>query len=185
MSGYSNGCVTRLSRKMPIPINEWIRFFLPKQLIKVIFYERSSLSRDRFEWVKNDLRLSLSNGIFSKYPLEENIAAVSQMVFENLEFRVKSVKVEDDVSVYDAKRLVDAYGVKSLIVHAATLHIKDEVETPRALYYEKISLELSRHLQASVKVVHSNVTRKLPEARRTGYCCGFSKSYPHTQNAST
>ena len=112
------------------------------------------------------MRLSLSNGIFSKHPLEENLAAVSRLGFENLEFNMKSVQVEDDVSVYAAKRLVDAYGLKCLSLHAATLHVKDEVEVHRAVYYGKISLEFARLLQAPIMVVHSNVARKLPEAQR-------------------
>ena len=112
------------------------------------------------------MRLSLSNGIFSKLPLEENIAAVSRLGFEQLEFNMKSVQVEDDVSVYAAKRLIDAYGLKCLTLHAATLHVKDEVEVHRAVYYGKISLEFARLLQAPIMVVHSNVARKLPEAQR-------------------
>lgn len=112
------------------------------------------------------MRLSLSNGIFSKLPLDENIAAVKQLGFENLDFNTKSVAVEDDVSVYAAKRLVDAYGLKCLTLHAATLHVKDEVEVHRAVYYGKISLEFARMLHAPIMVVHSNVARKIPEAQR-------------------
>jgi sugar phosphate isomerase/epimerase len=112
------------------------------------------------------LRLSLSNGIFSKFPLDENMAAVRRLGFGNLEFNMKSVEVEDDVSVYAAKRLVDAYGLTCLTLHAATLHVKDEVEVHRAVYYGKISLEFARLLRAPVMVVHSNVSRKLPEAPR-------------------
>ncbi len=112
------------------------------------------------------MRLSLSNGVFSKYHLDENIAAVRSLGFENLEFNMKSVKVEDDVSVYAVKRLIDAHGLTCLTLHAATLHVKDEVEVHRAIYYGKISLEFARRLQAPVMVVHSNVSRKLPETRR-------------------
>jgi len=139
--------------------------FATYHLEKVIFYE-NSLSTGSFERVVNNLRLSLSNGIFSKRPLAENIAAVSRLGFENLEFNMKSVAVEDDVSVYAAKRLVDAYGLKCLTLHAATLHVKDEVEVHRVVYYGKISLEFARLLQAPVMVVHSNVARKMPEAVR-------------------
>jgi sugar phosphate isomerase/epimerase len=112
------------------------------------------------------LRLSLSNGIFSRYPLKENIAAVRGLGFENLEFNMKSVKVEEDISVYAAKRLVDAYGLKCLTLHAAIVHVEDEVEVHRAVYYGKISLEFARQLQAPVMVVHSNVSRKLSKAPR-------------------
>jgi sugar phosphate isomerase/epimerase len=117
------------------------------------------------EW-RSDLRLSLSNGIFSRYPLAENIAAVRELGFENLEFNMKSVRVENDISAYAAKRLVDVYGLKCLTLHAATVHVEDKVEVHRAVYYGKISLEFARLLQAPVMVVHSNVSRKLPEAAR-------------------
>jgi sugar phosphate isomerase/epimerase len=112
------------------------------------------------------MKLSLSNGIFSKYPLEKNIATVSRLGFENLEFNMKSVEVEDDISVYKVKLLVGAHGLKCLTLHAATLHVEDEVEVHRAVYYGKISLEFARLLQAPIMVVHSNVARKLPEASR-------------------
>jgi sugar phosphate isomerase/epimerase len=112
------------------------------------------------------LRLSISNGIFAEYPLDENIANVRRLGFENLEFNMKSVKVEDDVSVYAAKRLIDAQGLKCLTIHAATLHVKNEVEVHRAVYYGKISLEFARILQAPVMVVHSNIARKLSEPLR-------------------
>jgi len=112
------------------------------------------------------MKLSLSNGIFSKYSLEENLASVTRLGFENLEFNMKSVEVEDDDAVYSVKRLVEAYGLKCLTLHAATLHVKDEVEVHRAVYYGKISLEFARLLQVPIMVVHSNVARKLPEAIR-------------------
>jgi sugar phosphate isomerase/epimerase len=134
-------------------------------LKKVIFYEHR-FSIGTFERMRNDLRLSLSNGIFSKCSLEKNLAAVKQLGFENLEFNMKSVAVEDDVSVYVVKHLVDAYGLKCLTLHAATLHVKNEVEVHRAVYYGKISLEFARLLGAPVMVVHSNVAREMPEAQR-------------------
>ena len=105
------------------------------------------------------MKLSLSNGIFSKQALEENIAEVKRLGFENLEFNMKSVEVEDDASVYVAKRLVDDCGLRCLTLPAATLHVKDEVEVHRAVYYGKISLEFARRLSAPVMVVHSNVSR--------------------------
>ena len=112
------------------------------------------------------MKLSLSNGIFYKQALEENIAEVKRLGFENLEFNMKSVEVEDDVSIYVAKKLVDEFGLKCLTLHAATLHVKDEVEVHRAVYYGKISLEFARRLSAPVMVVHSNVSRKLIEPIR-------------------
>ena len=98
--------------------------------------------------------------------MEENIAEVKRLGFENLEFNMKSVEVEDDVSIYRAKSLIDTYGLKCLTLHAATLHVKDEVEVHRAVYYGKISLEFARRLSAPVMTVHSNIARKLPESER-------------------
>ena len=114
----------------------------------------------------DSLKLSLSNGIFRKSTLEENIALVKRLGFENLEFNVKSVEKEDDLAVYEAKRLVGVSGLRCLTVHAATLHVKDEVEVHRAVYYGKISLECARLLMAPVMVVHSNIARKLPQQKR-------------------
>lgn len=108
----------------------------------------------------------MSNGIFQKCPLEENIARIKRLDFENIEFNMKSVEVEDDVSIYRAKSLIDASELKCLTVHAATLHVKDEVEVHRAVYYGKISLEFARRLSAPVMTVHSNIARKLPESQR-------------------
>ena len=119
------------------------------------------------------MKLSLSNGIFYKQALEENIAEVKRLGFENLEFNMKSVEVEDDVSVYVAKKLVDEFGLKCLTLHAATLHVKDEVEVHRAVYYGKISLEFARRLSVPVMVVHSNVSRKLAEPHAAQ---GFGKN---------
>lgn len=114
----------------------------------------------------NSLRLSLSNGVFCKRPLEENITEVKRLGFENLEFNMKSIEVESDVSVYRAKNLINKYGLHCLTVHAATLHVKDPVEVHRAVYYGKISLECARQLCAPIMTVHSNVARKLPETQR-------------------
>ena len=38
------------------------------------------------------LKLSLSNGIFSKFGIKENFATVKQLGFENIEFNMKSIK---------------------------------------------------------------------------------------------
>ena len=108
----------------------------------------------------------MSNGIFSKRPLEENISEINRLGFENLEFNVKSVEKEDDVAVYKVQKLVKASGLKCLMLHAATLHVKDEVEVHRAIYYGKISLVCARMLKAPTMVVHSNIARKLPQQHR-------------------
>ena len=112
------------------------------------------------------MQLSLSNGVFANRCLNENLALVTQSGFKNLEFNMKSVEVADDVSVYAAKNLVDCYNLKCLTLHAAVLHVKDEVEIHRAVYYGKISLEFARRLRAPIMVIHSNISKRLPETQR-------------------
>jgi sugar phosphate isomerase/epimerase len=112
------------------------------------------------------LKLSFSNGTFSKHKLDENLAAIQKLGFENIEFNMKSVEAEDDVSIYSAKKLVCEYGLNCLPLHAATLPVKDEVEIHRAVYYGKISADFAHKLSAPTMVVHSNVARTLPQEQR-------------------
>jgi sugar phosphate isomerase/epimerase len=112
------------------------------------------------------LKLSFSNGIFRNCTLEDNIAQVKKLGFENLEFNMKSVETESDTSIRDAERLVAASGLKCLTLHGGSLHVMDPVEVHRAVYYGKISLDFARALKAPVMVVHSNIARKLPESQR-------------------
>jgi sugar phosphate isomerase/epimerase len=112
------------------------------------------------------LKLSLSNGVFCKCSLEENLTNVKQLGFENLEFNMKCVEEEDEDSVYVAKKLIDAYELKCLTLHAATLHVKTENEIPKALYYGRVSADFAHKLSAPILVVHSNVSRKLPQSQR-------------------
>ncbi|MGD0406390.1 MAG: sugar phosphate isomerase/epimerase [Candidatus Bathyarchaeia archaeon] len=112
------------------------------------------------------MKLSLSNGIFSKLGLEKNFALVKRLGFENIEFNMKTVRKENDTAVYGAKKLLDASGLKCLTLHSATLHVKDEVEVHRAVYYGKISLEFARRLSAPIMTVHSNISKKLPQEAR-------------------
>jgi sugar phosphate isomerase/epimerase len=110
--------------------------------------------------------LSFSNGTFRNRTLEENIAEVKRLGFENLEFNMKSVETEADTSIHEAERLVAASGLKCLTLHVGALHVKDTVEVHRAVYYGKISLDFAKKLQAPVMVVHSNIARKLPDPQR-------------------
>lgn len=116
--------------------------------------------------VRGKLKISLSNGIFAKHSLEENIALVKRLGFENLEFNMKSVEENDEDSVYTAKKLIDSYGLNCLTLHAATLHVGDESDLPKAIYYGRVSAEFAHKLSAPILVVHSNVSRKLPEDLR-------------------
>jgi sugar phosphate isomerase/epimerase len=112
------------------------------------------------------MKISLSNGLFSKRPLEENFSSVKKLGFDNIEFNMKSVEVENDVSVYEAKRLADKYGVVCSSLHAATVNVTDEIEIHRAIYYGKISVDFARILSAPLMVIHSNVSRRIPAEKR-------------------
>jgi sugar phosphate isomerase/epimerase len=112
------------------------------------------------------LKLSLSNGIFSEYSLADNIAAIRRLGFENLEFNMKCVEEEDEEAVYPAKKHIEAHGLKCLTLHSATLPVKNENEIAKALYYVQVSADFAHKLSAPVMVVHSNVSRELPENLR-------------------
>jgi sugar phosphate isomerase/epimerase len=112
------------------------------------------------------VKLSLSNGVFSEYPLAENIAAVKRLGFDNLEFNMKCVEEEDEAAVYPARKFIEEHGLNCLTLHSATLPVKNEAEIPKALYYVKVSADFASKLSAPVMVVHSNVSRKLPENLR-------------------
>ena len=115
------------------------------------------------------MRLSLSNGIFSKRTLYENLTSVRELGFENLEFNMKCVEKGNEDSVFTAKELIDSNGLNCLTVHAATIHVKDESEIATAVYYGRVSADFAYKLSAPVLVVHSNVSRKLPENVRNRF----------------
>lgn len=130
------------------------------------------------------MKLSLSNGIFSKLGLEENFYSVVELGFKNIEFNMKSVKKEHDTDVYREKRLREETKLNCLTLHAATLHLEDPVEVHRAVYYGKISLECAKALQAPIMTVHSNISKTLSRAARRqclesyfGEIIPFAKSY--------
>jgi sugar phosphate isomerase/epimerase len=109
------------------------------------------------------MKLSLSNGIFSKLGIQENFASVKWLGFENIEFNMKAVKKEHDTDVYREQKAFAASGLNCLTLHSAILHVKDPIEVHQAVYYGKISLECARALGAPLMVVHSNVSKKLPK----------------------
>jgi sugar phosphate isomerase/epimerase len=112
------------------------------------------------------MRLSLSNGIFSKLRLDWNFAAVKQLGFQNIEFNMKSIKKEHDTDVYREQKALATSGLNCLTLHSAVLHVKDPIEVHQAVYYGKISLECARALRTSLMTVHSNVSKKLPRQVR-------------------
>lgn len=119
------------------------------------------------------MKLSLSNGIFSKLGLKKNFEAVVSLGFENIEFNMKSVKKENDTDVYREQRLLKETRLHCLTLHSASLHMKDPVEVHRAVYYAKISLECAHALDAPIMTVHSNVSKKLPRDFRRKCLEGF------------
>jgi sugar phosphate isomerase/epimerase len=113
-----------------------------------------------------NLKLSLSNGIFSKLSIDENFGAVKKLGFENIEFNMKSIKKEHDTDVYREQKALVKSGLKCLTHHSAVLHVKDPIEVHQAVYYCKISLECARALGAPLMTVHSNTSKKLPKQVR-------------------
>jgi sugar phosphate isomerase/epimerase len=112
------------------------------------------------------LKLSLSNGIFSKLRINQNFGAVKQLGFSDIEFNMKSIKKEHDTDVYREQKALAASGLNCLTLHSAVLHVKDPIEVHQAVYYGKISLECARALEAPLMTVHSNVSKKLPRQVR-------------------
>jgi sugar phosphate isomerase/epimerase len=112
------------------------------------------------------MRLSLSNGIFSKLRLDGNFAAVKELGFRDIEFNMKSIKKEHDTDVYREQKALAASGLNCLTLHSAILHVKDPIEVHQAVYYGKISLECARALHTNLVTVHSNVSKKLPRQVR-------------------
>ncbi len=112
------------------------------------------------------MKLSLSNGIFSKLRIRENFDMVKRLGFENIEFNMKSIRKEHDKDVYREHKALAASGLKCLTHHSATLHVTDPIEVHQAVYYGKISLECARALGAPIMTIHSNVSKKMAKQTR-------------------
>jgi sugar phosphate isomerase/epimerase len=112
------------------------------------------------------MKLSLSNGIFSKLSINGNFAAVEKLGFENIEFNMKSIRKERDTDVYREKKAFEATKLNCLTLHSAVIHVKDPIEVHQAVYYGKISLECAHALKATLMVVHSNVAKQLSSSVR-------------------
>ncbi len=130
------------------------------------------------------MKLSLSNGIFSKLGIKENFAVVKALGFGNIEFNMKSVRKEHDTDVYREQRAFANAGLTCLTLHSAVMHVKDPIEVHQAVYYGKISLECARALGAPLMVVHSDVSKKLSKPVRKecleavfGEIVPFAKKY--------
>ncbi len=130
------------------------------------------------------LILSLSNGIFSKCPIDENLAYVKALGFENVEFNMKSVEKQADDSPLPAVDAVKQAGLNCLTVHAASLHVKEQGEVATAIYYGMVSLDFAKTLKAPVMVVHSNVSRDIPQSLRDKFLAEiFSELKPYAEHS--
>ena len=112
------------------------------------------------------MKLSLSNGIFSKLSLAGNFETVKQLGFQNIEFNMKAIRKEHDRDVYREQKALAASGLNCLTLHSAVLHIKDPIEVHQAVYYGKISVECARALGVSLMTIHSNVSKRIPRTLR-------------------
>jgi sugar phosphate isomerase/epimerase len=92
---------------------------------------------------------------------------------------MKCVEEEDEGSVYTAKRLIDSHGLSCLTVHAATIHVQNEDEIAKAIYYGKVSADFAYKLSSPVLVVHSNVSLRLPENLRNKFMARIFKELNH------
>jgi sugar phosphate isomerase/epimerase len=115
------------------------------------------------------LKLSLSNGIFSKLSLEQNLSTIKQLGFENVEFNMKAVEKQTHDSPLPAQKIIENNRLKCLTLHSATFPVSEEKEVGTAVYYGTISLDFAHTLGAPVMVIHSNVSRELPENLRAKF----------------
>jgi len=90
-------------------------------------------------WKANGMKLSLSNGIFSKLGIKENFAQVKQLGFSNIEFNMKSIKKEHATDIYRDQKALATSGLECLTHHSAILHVDDPIEVHQAVYFGKIS----------------------------------------------
>ena len=107
------------------------------------------------------MKLSLSNWIFYRYPLDKNIQLVKSLGFKNLEFNLICVKDRAKESVDEAKKLISSFGLNCLTVHSAGLYAKNSREVEKAVFYGKTSIDFAYKLSAPILVVHSYVSRKV------------------------
>lgn len=112
------------------------------------------------------MKLSLSNSVFSNYPLIDNLRYVKKLGFENIEFNMKTVEQGDEKSVYKIIGLLEKHKLKCLTLHSATFPVTDEIEIPKAVYFGKVSANFANILSAPIMVIHSNVSRKVPQSQR-------------------
>jgi len=98
---------------------------------------------------------------------------------------MKCVEEEDEEAVYPAKKLIESNGLNCLTLHSATLPVKSVSQIAKAIYYMKVSANFAHKLSAPVLVVHSNVSRRLPEKLRKEFLAKiFRKFNPYAKRLS-
>lgn len=112
------------------------------------------------------MKLSLSNTVFSKYPLTKNFASIKNLGFENIEFNMRTVKPGNEKSVFKIKKMLIKQRLNCLTLHAVTFPVTDEIEIPKAVYFGKVSANFAKVLSAQTMVIHSNVSRTVTKSHR-------------------
>ena len=84
------------------------------------------------------MKLSMSNGIFRRFPLEKNLTQIKQLGFENIEFNMKTVKREHEEMVYDAMKLLSEIGLNCLTLHSQHIMLATKLKYPGCLLSEGI-----------------------------------------------
>ncbi|MEJ2271753.1 MAG: sugar phosphate isomerase/epimerase [Candidatus Bathyarchaeota archaeon] len=111
----------------------------------------------------------MSNSVFSKLPLSDNLEYVRKLGFKNIEFNMQTVEQCNEKSVYKIRKILEKNDLKCLTLHSATFPVTDEIEIPKAIYFVKVSAHFASILSAPIMVVHSNVSRKLTETTRNEF----------------
>ena len=112
------------------------------------------------------MKLSLSNWVFYRRPLDDCIGLVKKLGFKNIEFNMICVENKAKESVYKVKELINHYGLNCLSVHSAGLYVKNEKEVEKAVFYGKTSIDFASELSTPILVVHSYVSRKISKNLR-------------------
>lgn len=121
------------------------------------------------------MKLSLSNSVFLNHFVIDSLAYVKKLGFENIEFNMKTVEQSDEKSVYKIKKILEKLELNCLTLHAATFPVTDEIEIPKAIYFGKVSANFANILSAPIMVIHSNVSRKVPESQRKKFLYSILK----------
>jgi len=112
------------------------------------------------------LKISLSTGVFSEYSILPKLKQIKKLGFENIEFNMKNVQLGDELAVYKIKKTLKTQKINCLTLHSATFPVTDRIEIPKAIYFGKVSVHFANILSASIMVIHSNISRKLPKSKQ-------------------